>query len=61
MIKDPVKKELFLTELYRLVDARDENTSIPVLGTMIHRAFDEIFGKKEDFTQIKHDYNQLVL
>lgn len=58
---DEEAKTQYMTELCRLVAEAGEGDSVPVLVERINRTYRRLFGELTDYTQIKHDFNGLML
>lgn len=58
---DEEAKTQYMTELCRLVAEAGEGDSVPVLVERINRTYRRLFGELTDYTQIKYDFNELML
>ena len=47
--------------MLRLIGESDDNASAPGLVAKIQKVYEAYFGKTDDFAQIKHSFNQLML
>lgn len=55
------KKEKYISEVKQILANRDENDSAPYMVYCFNQVFEKYFGKLKDFTDIKKEYNDLVL
>ena len=53
--------EAYLTEVKRLIDTRRETDTAPYLVYLFDRAYEEHFGKRASYREIKKQYNDLAL
>ena len=51
----------YLDEVQRIIDAREEKNSAPYLLSLFEDVFEERFGKRASFAEVKKSYNDLVL
>lgn len=51
----------YLTEVKRLIDTRRETDTAPYLVYLFDRAYEEHFGKRASYREIKKQYNDLAL
>ena len=54
---DPV----YLARVKDLLDNRNENDTSPYMVYCFNNVFTELYGKKDDYSEIKKTYNDLVL
>lgn len=59
--KDEKKKSQYMQKLCRIVAEAGSEDSVPVLVERVNRVYRELFGEPNDFTQIKRDFNDLML
>ena len=59
--EDTEKKARYLKEVLRLIGESDDNASAPGLVAKIQKVYETYFGKTDDYAQIKHGFNQLML
>lgn len=59
--EDTEKKARYLKEVLSLIGESDDNASAPGLVAKIQKVYEAYFGKTDDFAQIKHSFNQLML
>lgn len=58
---DESKKSEYLHQLLKLLYDHGQTASAPELAEQINILYKEIWGLEEDFTEVKHQYNQLLL
>lgn len=58
---DEEARAQYMKELCRIVAEAGEQDSVPVLVERINRVYRKLFGELTDYTQIKHDFNALML
>lgn len=58
---DEETRAQYMKELCRLVAEADAEDSVPVLVERINRTYRRLFGELTDYTQIKYDFNELML
>lgn len=58
---DELKKSEYLHQLLKLLYDHGQTASAPELAEQINILYKNIWGTEEDFTEIKHQYNQLLL
>lgn len=58
---DESKKSDYLHQLLKLLYDYGQTASAPELAEQINILYKNIWGTEEDFTEIKHQYNQLLL
>lgn len=51
----------YLARIKELLDTRDENDTAPYMVYQFNKVYEEYFGKKESFSDVKKQYNDLVL
>ncbi len=59
--EDTEKKAEYLKEVLRVIGESDDNASAPALVAKIQKVYEAYFGKSDDYTRIKHSFNQLML
>lgn len=59
--EDTEKNAEYLKEIMRLIGESDENASAPSLVAKIQKVYESYYGKTDDYLQIKHNFNQLML
>ena len=60
-ITDETKRREFLKELERVITQREPEASVPVLSARLNGYYATNVGEVEDYSQIKRQYNQLVM
>lgn len=58
---DESKKSEYLHQLLKLLYDHGQTSSAPELAEQINILYKKIWGLEEDFTEVKHQYNQLLL
>lgn len=58
---DEETRAQYMKELCRLVAEAEEEDSVPVLVERINRVYRQLFGELTDYTQIKQEFNELML
>lgn len=58
---DESKKSKYLHQLLKLLYDHGQTASAPELAEQINILYQNFWGTEEDFTEIKHQYNQLLL
>lgn len=59
--EDVDAKARYLKEVLRVIGESDDNASAPGLVAKIQKVYESYFGKTDDYAQIKHNFNQLML
>ncbi len=59
--EDEEQKSRYMKEVLRLIGESDVEASAPGLVAKMKRVYEEYFGKTDDYSQIKHSYNQRML
>ena len=59
--EDTEKKARYMKEVLCLIGESDDNASAPGLVAKIRKVYETYFGKTDDYAQIKHRFNQLML
>ena len=59
--KDKTNNEEYLSQVKKIIDERGENDTSPYLVYLFNKTHEKIFGKSADYTDIKKQYNDLVL
>ncbi|MBQ8232587.1 MAG: DUF89 family protein [Lachnospiraceae bacterium] len=54
-------KSRYMKEVLRIIAESDEEASAPYLVAQMRRKYREYFGDTEDFAEIKHRFNQMML
>lgn len=54
-------RAFYMKELCRIVAEADEEDSVPVLVGRANQVYRQLFGELTDFTQIKKEFNELML
>lgn len=58
---DNTKKCEYMKQVLKLISQSGDNDCTCSLAVDIQKIFEDFWDKKEDFTQIKHEFNQLML
>lgn len=59
--EDEYAKGVYMKKLCRIISEASEEDSVPVLVERINRVYREMFGELNDFTDIKKEFNALML
>ena len=60
-LEDTEKKARYMKEVLCLIGESDDNASAPALVAKIRKVYEAYFGKTDDFAQVKHSFNQMML
>ena len=58
---DTNRKAMYVKQVQEILDSYGSSESAPALAERINQLYRSFWGEEEDYTEIKHKYNQLLL